>query len=126
MEKTATLNLRVNPTLKQRAEDEDEYEDDTDETDDGGYIFPDSDTSYLSKSDLKEMTKSQINLAKNELYARHGRMFRREDLQDYFDDCSWYTPRYSPEEWDKYGDSYFFNEYEIANRNLLDKQEKKK
>lgn len=110
-------------------EDED-YEEETEEEDEeeygGEYIFPDSDTSYLSKSDLKGMTKSQINLAKNELYARHGRMFQREDLQEYFDGCSWYTPEYTPEEWDEYGDSYFFNEYEIANRNLLNKQEKKK
>lgn len=107
-------------------DEEEDYEEDTGEADEGNYIFPNSDTSYLSKSDLKGMTKSQINLAKNELYARHGRMFQREDLQEYFDGCSWYTPRYSPEEWDEYGDSYFFNEYEIANRNLLNKQEKKK
>lgn len=121
--------IKVNPNYKNHIsyDDEDEdYEEETDEEDKGEYIFPNSDASYLSKSDVKGMTKSQINLAKNELYARHGRMFQREDLQEYFDGCSWYTPRYSPEEWDEYGDSYFFNEYEIANRNLLNKQEKKK
>ena len=65
-------------------------------------------------------------LAKNELYARHGRIFNREDLQEYFEDCSWYEGVYTADEWDSYGDSYFFNDVEMANRNLLVKTEKKR
>ncbi|MCM1236147.1 MAG: YARHG domain-containing protein [Ruminococcus flavefaciens] len=91
-----------------------------------GYIFPDSDSEYLTKSDVKNLSARKINLAKNELYARHGRKFDREDLQEYFEKCNWYTPLYTAKEWDNYGDSYFFNEYEIKNRNLLKKWENKK
>ena len=55
--------------------DEDIEDDDT-AIDDDTYIFPNSDTEYLTKSDLSGMSKSEINLAKNELYARHGRKFK--------------------------------------------------
>ena len=30
---------------------------------------------------------------------------------------------FPPKQWDKKGDSYFFNKYEIKNRNLLKKNE---
>lgn len=90
------------------------------------YIFPNSDTEYLTNSDVKILSTDKINLAKNELYARHGRKFEREDLQEYFEGCSWYNPVYTAKEWDEYGDSYFFNKYEIKNRNLLKKWENKR
>lgn len=115
------------PTPEPEADREEDDWEETDEEEesvtDGEYIFPDSDSEYLSKSDLAGMSKSEINLAKNELYARHGRKFKTKELQDYFNSKSWYVGRYSPKEWDKKGDSYFFNEYEIKNRNLLKKYE---
>ena len=100
--------------------------DDEESGDEDEYIFPDSDTTYLTKSDLKGMSADELNYAKNELYARHGRIFNREDLQEYFEDCSWYEGVYTADEWDSYGDSYFFNDVEMANRNLLVKTEKKR
>lgn len=98
--------------------DEDIEDDDT-AIDDDTYIFPNSDTEYLTKSDLSGMSKSEINLAKNELYARHGRKFKSKELQEYFESKDWYVPKYSPKQWDKKGDSFFFNKYEIKNRDLL-------
>lgn len=83
------------------------------------YILPNSNSTYLTESDLSYLSDTQIDLAKNELYARHGRKFNRQDLQEYFDSKSWYSPVYSPAEWEEKGDAYFFNDYEIANRNLL-------
>lgn len=76
--------------------DEDIEDDDT-AIDDDTYIFPNSDTEYLTKSDLSGMSKSEINLAKNELYARHGRKFKSKELQEYFESKDWYVPKYSPE-----------------------------
>ncbi len=90
---------------------------------DSEYIFPNSDSEYLTKDDIAGMSKSEINLAKNELYARHGRKFKSKELQEYFDSKSWYYGIYSPKQWDKKGDKYFFNKYEIKNRNLLKKHE---
>ena len=104
--------------------DEDIEDDDT-AIDDDTYIFPNSDTEYLTNSDLSGMSKSEINLAKNELYARHGRKFKSKELQEYFESKDWYVPKYSPKQWDKKGDSFFFNKYEIKNRDLLKKYENK-
>lgn len=104
--------------------DEDSEDDDTAIADDT-YIFPNSNTEYLTKNDLKGMSKSEINLAKNELYARHGRKFKSKELQEYFESKGWYEPKYSPKQWDKKGDSFFFNKYEIKNRDLLKKYENK-
>lgn len=104
--------------------DEDIEDDDT-AIDDDTYIFPNSDTEYLTKSDLSGMSKSEINLAKNELYARHGRKFKSKELKEYFESKDWYVPKYSPKQWDKKGDSFFFNKYEIKNRDLLKKYENK-
>lgn len=106
-------------------EDEETEEDEQEDWEESGYIFPDSDTEYLTKADVKGMSSKEINLAKNELYARHGRIFDREDLQEYFDSCTWYEPLYTRTEWDQKGDGYFFNDVEIKNRNLLVKMEKK-
>lgn len=107
-------------------DDGEEYgEDEMEEDGDSDYIFPNSDSEYLTKADVKGMSSKELNLAKNELYARHGRIFDREDLQEHFDSCSWYEPVYSREEWDEKGDKYFFNEIEIKNRNFLVKREKK-
>jgi hypothetical protein len=43
--------------------------------DPNGYILPDSDSRKLKKSDLAGMTAQQLSYAKNEIYARHGRVF---------------------------------------------------
>lgn len=112
------------PTTEEVPYEEAEDEEELDPELDNEYIFPNSDREYLKKSDLKGMSKSEINRAKNELYARHGRKFKSKELQKYFESKSWYKGIYSPKQWDKKGDKYFFNKYEIKNRNLLKKNEK--
>ena len=54
--------------------------------DSNGYILPDSDSRKLKKSDLAGMTAQQLSYAKNEIYARHGRVFKSSELQDYFNE----------------------------------------
>lgn len=103
-------------------DDEDYYEEDDSSSE---YIFPYSDTECLTADDVKGLSATEINLAKNELYARHGRIFDRQDLQQYFESCSWYYGEYTRTEWEQLGDDYFFNATEIKNRNLLVKYEKK-
>ena len=39
---------------------------------DDGYIFPDVDTSYVSKSSVKKLSDEELQYAVNEVYARHG------------------------------------------------------
>lgn len=58
--------------------------------DSNGYILPDSDSRKLKKSDLAGMTAQQLSYAKNEIYARHGRVLKSSELQDYFNEKDWY------------------------------------
>lgn len=62
------------------------------------YILPYSSSYPLTRSDISHLTKSQLRLARNEIYARHGRIFNDDGLQDYFNSQAWYTPVYSSEE----------------------------
>ena len=54
------------------------------------YILPDSASRYLTKADLEGLTKAELRLARNEIYARYGRKFKDEELQAYFDKQPWY------------------------------------
>lgn len=62
----------------------------------------DSNVRYMSKSELQEYGTDQLWIARNEVFARHGRGFRDPDLQNYFNGKAWYVYRYSPDEWDAY------------------------
>ena len=82
----------------------------------GEYILPTSNSEYLTEETLrgKALTKEQLGLARNEIFARHGRMFDTAEIQQYFDSRSWYVPKYAPAEFDAMGDG-IFNEYEKYN-----------
>lgn len=79
------------------------------------YVLPNSDSAYLTKSDLYGLTQEECRLARNELYARHGRKFDDEGLQEYFNSKDWYQGYIDPSD---FNDSVL-NEYEIANRDLI-------
>lgn len=81
----------------------------------GYYIFPDSSNSYLSRAQVDALSLYEMYLARNEIYARHGRIFKNSDLQQYFGSQSWYVPLYSPENFDE----GVFNAYEKENINLI-------
>ncbi len=80
------------------------------------FIFPNSDSAYLSSSDVKALSYDDLETAINEIYARRGREFVDPDIAAYFNSQSWYTPKYSPAEFDKYVE---FNTYEQKNLQLL-------
>ncbi len=61
----------------------------------------DSNVRVMSKSELAEYSTDSLWIARNEIFARHGRGFKDPYLQEYFNSKSWYVYRYSPEEWDK-------------------------
>ncbi len=46
----------------------------------------------LDDSDLVNRTKRELRLMRNTIFARHGRIFVSEDLQEYFSKFSWYYP----------------------------------
>jgi flagellar basal body-associated protein FliL len=57
----------------------------------GDYVISDSNTREISKSELISLTPWQLKVARNEIYARHGRPFVHKDLQCYFATKSWYS-----------------------------------
>lgn len=91
-------------------------------TDTGEYIFPNSNSTYLTREQVAALTLDQLRLARNEIYARHGRIFQDETLAAYFGSKSWYQPLYDGATFDALGDS-ILNEYEIANRDLIQEYE---
>lgn len=74
-----------------------------------------TDTRRYTEEDFADVSPLIIHLAKNEIYARHGYLFRNEDLYNYFMGQLWYRPSIRQEEFD---DSVF-NECEIENIKLL-------
>lgn len=79
-------------------------------------MLPDSDKRYYSASELSGYSKEHLRIARNELYARHGRLFSDPSLQEHFDSCSWYHGSMEAED---FKGTLIFNEYEIANRDRI-------
>ena len=52
----------------------------------------------VTEADLEGMTGWALDVMRNEIFARHGRRFTRQDLQGYFDRQSWYRSEYLPHE----------------------------
>ncbi|MDD7389466.1 MAG: YARHG domain-containing protein [Lachnospiraceae bacterium] len=88
----------------------------------GDSILPNSSTTYLSMSDLNGLTKEECRIARNEIFARHGRMFDDETLQAYFKQFEWYEPTIAPE---NFTDN-LLNDYELKNLDLIIAYEKEK
>lgn len=81
----------------------------------GEYILPDSDKRLIGREDLMNLSPEQCKIARNEIYARHGRKFKDAALQSYFDSCPWYSGRIEP---DSFSDSYL-SEVEKKNRDTI-------
>ena len=50
------------------------------------------DKKKLSDEELQQKSKRELELMRNEIYARHGYIFKRQDLQQYFNEKKWYHP----------------------------------
>lgn len=78
------------------------------------FIFPDSDSRMLTEGDLSGLSKDDVRIARNEIFARRGRYFNAPDLTARFSRFSWYVPRtWDPE----------LNAVERANVALLERFE---
>ena len=79
------------------------------------YILPLSSSAYLSESDLDGMSADEVQMAINEIYARHHRKFVIQSIQDYFNAKSWYSGTVEAADFDV----SVMNVYEGANINLM-------
>ncbi len=124
---------------EQEEEEEETYEEDADasqeqEEETGGeeaepeesindqdYILPDSATRYITEEDLSVLDKDGCWFARNEIYARHGRRFNNDTLQEYFDSKDWYEGTIAPDDFtDK-----MLSEIELTNAKFIESYEYK-
>ena len=115
-------NIDVVGNAQTEVQEEAQTEPQAEETAQQDYIIPDSDSRYHSEADVQGMTIQQINYAKNEIYARHGRIFASQELKNYFESKSWYQGTIDGAAFDRDYKQYF-NQYEIVNAEFLSKTE---
>lgn len=56
------------------------------------YIIYDSHIRYLTKSELYKYSKNELALIRNEIFARYGYIFNKDEYFNYFINTSWYIP----------------------------------
>ena len=83
---------------------------------DGDFIIKDSGTRLLTESDIAGLSKEELALARNEIFARHGRPFSTAKYKEYFEQKSWYTinPDYNIDD-----DKSHLNDIESKNVDFL-------
>ena len=79
------------------------------------FILEGSDQYYLDWYELEGLTAEECKIARNEIYARHGRMFNDAELQEYFNSCSWYVGYISAEDFNE----DMLSDIEKSNRDLI-------
>lgn len=83
------------PEEDPQPEEESPAQNELDDNDD--YILPFSSTRLLTDEDIQGLSAWQLKVARNEIYARHGRLFTTQELQDYFNSREWYQGTIAPE-----------------------------
>ena len=82
------------------------------------YLLPEVTSRFLNQSEVESFSLDQLQLAINEIFARHGRCFKTAEIDSYFRSKSWYQPDASKTDEQIVAE---FNEYEKANEELLEK-----
>jgi len=80
------------------------------------YILPYSNSRFYTRSEISGLSASELRLARNEIYARHGAIFTSADLDAHFRSCSWYRPTISVSQIDE---DAAFNVYEYTNMEVI-------
>ena len=88
-------------------------------SDSGGFILPDSDSRYYSAEEISGLTKEELRIARNEIYARRGRIFSDSGLRSYFEGKDWY---HGSIEAGRFSDDQL-NDFEKKNRDLIKARE---
>ena len=82
------------------------------------YILPKSASELVTTEDLRNLSHRELCLARNEIYARHGRIFATPEIAAYFATKSWYSGTISGKTFDANQFS-ILNEVEQANTRLI-------
>ena len=123
IEKRLEESRKESEEESRRAESEEESRRQSEEEEkrkESGYICPGSDSRYLTEADLVGLSDWELLLARNEIYARHGRKFKDESIQAYFNSQEWYHGTVDPDSFN----TSVFNEYELKNIEFIKAHEK--
>jgi hypothetical protein len=55
-------------------------------------MFPQSSKRLLKEADVENMLKEDLEIMRNEIFARHGYCFKKKHLREQFEDKDWYIP----------------------------------
>ncbi len=55
-------------------------------------FYPQASQRILKAADVEELTKFQLQMMRNEIFARHGYCFKKKEMRDYFEIEDWYVP----------------------------------
>ena len=83
---------------------------------DDSYMMYDVDSRYVSADELSGWSSEDLAKLRNEIFARHGRIFTTQKWIDYFATKTWYVPRYDNVD-------SMLNDYEWANLDVILKLE---
>lgn len=90
-----SVNKQKEEELKKAKE---EYEKAVEENNKAGKFpgkYPFASMKELTNDDLKGLQESDLKIMENEIYARHGLIFKDKDMKSYFSEQKWYTPKNS-------------------------------
>lgn len=105
-------------TKKAEQENKEESSNENASEAENGMIFPDSSTAEINSEDLKKLSDEELRYAVNEIYARHGYIFKDDQLRTYYEQYDWYKETVKPED---FSDSVF-NEVEKRNIQTLQRE----
>lgn len=57
-------------------------------------IYPEGSERLLRVSDIEGLNNWDLKVMRNEIYARHGYIFKTDEIKRYFNQQSWYTPKH--------------------------------
>ncbi|MBR4625740.1 MAG: YARHG domain-containing protein [Alphaproteobacteria bacterium] len=57
--------------------------------------YPDASIRILTPSELSGYSKRELKLMRNEIFARHGYIFKTDDMKKHFASKQWYEPQYN-------------------------------
>jgi len=58
-------------------------------------LYPEASTRYLNYDDIRNKSKWQLKIMRNEIYARYGYIFKTKAMKNHFNSQSWYNAVYS-------------------------------
>lgn len=85
------------------------------------YIFPESNVVLLTDADIEGCDQETLKLGRNEIFARHGYLFRTAEIAEYFASKSWYHGTTPGERFD----SNKLNGIELKNIDFLSAAQKR-